>query len=251
MKSLKPTIGLLAATLLWAGCTTVQVQAVRHTATGIESKEAIALLFWRQSPPDRQDAPPIRGKIDVWRQIDEKEIVTCVSDEVRKAQPSLRVVPQDEFRRVAFPDLPPEAAPNSPEYLTLLLNHATFRERISSLGIRYLIFLRGATEEKGDASAGGVAGPGAGVLVIGGSWDRNTRLSASILDLKQSREAGSVAASASGRPWFFAVLPSPLILGMPAFTESKACGELGQELVRFLAGERQTETEEDQKWSSK
>jgi len=127
------------------------------------------------------------------------------------------------------------------------VNHATFRERIASLGIRYLIHMRGETVQTGKAEAGAIGGPGAAVLVIGGSWDRNTRLSASILDLKQSSEAGSVTASATGRPWFFAVLPSPLILGMPAFTESKACGEMGKALARFLAGEKPPETEEDEK----
>jgi hypothetical protein len=234
MKSKWLAVGFLLAAFLWAGCTTAQVQAVRHTATGIEPQEALVILF---SPQFSLDARPI----------EEKEIVTCISDEVRKGQPGLRIVSPDEFRRTAFPNLAPEAAPNSPEYLDLLLNHASFRERISSLGIRYLISVRGGTEQKGEVSGGGIGGGGAAVLVIGGSWDRKTELVASVIDLKQETASGEIKASASGRPWFFAVLPSPLVLGMPAFTEAKACGELGQALAKFLAGENPSNQEEDQK----
>lgn len=228
------TAWLLPMTFLWMGCTTAQVQAIRQTPTQIEPREGIAIIFSRQFSLDG-------------RPIEEKEIVNCISDAVRREQPGWRIVSPDEFRRTAFPDLSPEAAPNSPEYLGLLLNHASFRERISSLGLRYLISVHGGTEQKGEASAGAIGGGGAAVLVVGGLWERNTRLTASILDLKESREAGSVAASATGRPWFFAVLPSPLVLGMPALTESTACGELGQALAKFLAGEKLSNQEEDQK----
>jgi hypothetical protein len=183
-------------TWLWAGCTTTaQVQAVRHTATGIKPKEAIAFVSWRPSLANALDSQPI----------DEEEIVTCISEEVRKAQPGLRIVARDEFRRAAFPNLPPEATPTGPEYLSLLLNHATFRERIVSLGIRYLIHMRGETVQTGKLEAGGIGGAGAGVLVIGGSWDRNTRFSASILlDLEQSRRGESTREhvwAALGQPY--------------------------------------------------
>jgi len=234
MKSLTPTIWLFAAALLWTGCTTAQVQAVRHTATQIEPQEAVAIVFSRQFSLDG-------------RPIDEKEIVTCISDEIRKAHPSLRIVAPDEFRRAAFPDLSPEAVPNSPEYLSQLLNHANFRERISSLGIRYLLSVQGKTDsvQKGGAGCGGGMGGAACIGLL--TWERQSRISASVFDLKEARPAGNLHASADGRPWFFFIFPSPLMIGLPAFTEGKACREMGDALAKFLAGERPAGAEEDQK----
>jgi len=234
MKSLTPTICLFAAALLWTGCTTAQVQAVRHTATHIEPKEAIAIVFSRDFSLDG-------------RPIDEKEIVTCISDEMRKAHPSLRIVLPNEFRHTAFPDLAPEAAPNTPESLALLLDHAAFRDRIASLRIRYLVSVQGRTDSKYDGGVECGGGPGGAACIGLLSWDRKSNLTASILDLKQVRAAGELKVLASGRPWFFFVFPSPLMIGAPAFTESKACGELGQALGKFLAGERPAEPEEGQK----
>jgi hypothetical protein len=97
--------------------------------------------------------------------------------------------------------------------------------------------MSGETAQTGKTEAGAIGGYGGAVLVVVWSGDRLTSLGASIFDIKERREAGKVMASASGKPWAFAVIPSPLILGAPAFTEWTACGDLGEAVAKFFAGE--------------
>jgi hypothetical protein len=206
----------------------------REVPTAVSSGEAIAFIF---SPQFSLDA----------RRVEESEIIECISDVVRKAHPTLRIVPPDKFRRTVFPDLAPEAAPNTPEYFALLLEHPAFKERVAALGIRYLISVIGGTEQTGGPAAGAIGGPGAGVLVIAGSWDRRTSLTASILDLQRGRPAGKLEAMATGKPWLLIVFPSPIMIGAATFTESKACSDLGEAIAKFIAGGDTPPDEEKQR----
>jgi hypothetical protein len=225
---------LLFLSALLSACTTGVVTKSREAPTGLSTGEAIAFVFSRQFSLEAQ-------------RVEESEIIGCISEAVRKAHPTLRIVLPDEFRRTVFPGLAPEAAPYKPEYFELLLDHPTFKERVAARGIRYLISVGGVTEQTGGPGAGAIGGPGAAVLVIAGSWDRKTSLTASVLDLQQKRIAGKLEASASGHPWLLIVFPSPLMIGAPAFTESKACGELGEAIAKFVASEDVPGAEETQR----
>lgn len=149
----------------------------------------------------------------------------CVDTALREELPYIRIIPPEDFRSAAFPDLPPEAAIHDTEYLALALRHPKFRARVDSLGIRYLIALRGVTEQKlVGVGAGGIAG-----LIV---WDRNTRLAASILDVVKSLEPQELEATASGNPSLLLLGGVPLVI--PAPTESTACQALGNAVVKFL-----------------
>ncbi len=171
----------------------------------------------------------------------EGELVGCIRDGIRRARPELRVVLPDEFRRLAFPDLAPEAAPRSAQYLGMLLDNASFRERIAPLNLHYLIAIGGETRVKqwGGAIAGSAPAPAGAFLFGAWVWDRDTRLVASILDLKQSGSAVEISATAQGRAWL--VLVEGLPLGAPAFTEANACARLGDKLSQFLVEPRRAQ----------
>ena len=205
--------------LLMAGCTTAQVQATRQIPTLIEAHEAVAVLTATDSPF-------------------EAESVTCISEAVRKARPTARVITPEEFRRTVFSYRLPEQENDRTKYLSLLANEPALRDRMVSMGIRYLVSVQGKTETSerkgGGVGGGGMGGAGAIGLLW---WERQSRISASVFDLKEDRSAGNLHASADGRPWFFFVFPSPLMIGAPAFTEGKACGEIGAAVAKFLAGE--------------
>ena len=227
-------IEFLISAVLLVGCTTASVRENREAPTGIGASDALTFVL---SPRFSIYARPV----------EEGAIVGCISNVVHKANPLLRIIPPDEFRRAVFPDLAPEAAPNNPEYLRLLLDQPTFKERVTSLGVRYLISIVGGTEQSGHTGVGGIGGgPGPGILIIGGGWDRKSSLIASVLDLQQERIAGQVEASASGHPWFLIMVPGPII-GVPAFTESKVCEDLGEAVAKFIAGEDVSKSEEEQK----
>ena len=177
---------LLFLSTLLSACTTGAVTQSREAPTGLGTGEAIAFLFERQFSLEAQ-------------RVEESEIIGCISEAVHKAHPTLRIVLPDEFRRTAFPDLAPEAAPNTPEYIALLLNHPTFKERVASLGVRYLISIVGPRRRRpvGSGICRMDRRPGGAVLVIAGVWDRKSSLTASVLDLQRGRTAGKVEASAS------------------------------------------------------
>lgn len=221
LPSVKPrwlAVGLLFMACLWVGCTKAYIGEVRKAPSGFEPHEAVAILVSRDS------------------RIAQDEIVGCIRTALNERHPTLRIVPPDKFRRTAFPDLAPEAAPHSPEYLSLLLMHPVFLKRIAPLGIRYLISVSGGTEQNVTISElGALGGPHAAVPLYIWAADRQTRLVASILDLTQTRAAGEVRTEVSGCPWFAIIGIFPL--GLPAFTESRACGELGEGIAKFLAGQ--------------
>jgi hypothetical protein len=226
---------LLLATFFVAAvmsaCTTAAVGEVREVSTALDTGEAIAFLF---SP---------RFSLDAQR-VEEREIIGCISETVRKTHPALRIVPPGDFRRKVFPNIAPEAAPNTPEYLELLLSHPTFKERVAALGIHYLISVIGGTEQTGGVGAVPLGGGAGGVVVIAGSWDRKSSLTATVLDLQRERTAGKLEASASGHPWLLIIFPTPIMGGAAAFTESRACGDLGEAVATFMAGGHAPEAEE-------
>jgi hypothetical protein len=206
-KSGQLVVGFLAMAWVWAGCATPHVQEVREPPSRIMPREAIAILTVTDSPL-------------------EGEAVGCISEAVRTAHPKARIIPPDEFRRSVFAARPPDEEAEWAKYLASLANEPAIRDRMDSLGIRYLIAIGGGTEQGG----------GVGVLpyIIVGAWTRHSRLVASVLDLKQARAAGELHAEASGRPWF--VLIGILPLGAPAFTESRVCKDIGEAVVTYLTG---------------
>lgn len=219
--------GFIAVQLLLVGCTSSKVEEARANPTGIEPDEALSIIFLERFS--------LEGHA-----LMRDEVVDCIGRSIRNTNPSLQIVPPEEFRRAAFPDLEPEAAPRSPDSIALLLTHPVFRERISALNIRYLIVVGGATEyprRSGGIYCGG-AGHGAGCLGLI-VWDKETRLAASVIDLKRARPAGEVKATASGNPWFGVFLIFPI--GLPAPTEASACYDLGVAITKFIAGEQKTE----------
>ena len=216
----KIAVGLVAIAWLWTGCTSAQTLETRKTSTRIEPREAIAILW--QHPTGR---PP-----DEARAV-EDEFGRCVSETIHMTHPGLRIILPDEFRRTVFSYTMPESEARGREYLELLMNQPAIRNRMASLGIRYLISVGGETDRK--SWEGGGIGSYAGAF---GLWwvDRQSRLAASILDLKEARSAGELHATASGRPWFAIIGFIPL--GLPAFTEARVCKDLGEALANFLAG---------------
>ncbi len=135
-------ISSIASAALWAGCTTAHMGEGRGQAANAAGSEAVTILL---------NYMGLEGRTV------EEEIVGCIRDGIRKTHPALRIVPPDEFRHTAFPDLAPEAAPKSPEYLGMLLSDPVFRERIMPLNIRYLIAIGGDKQVKTSGGAVGFA----------------------------------------------------------------------------------------------
>jgi hypothetical protein len=171
-------------------------------------------------------------------------VETCITGAIQTQQPGLRIVPASEFNRVAFPDLPSGAAPTDMKYLSTVLPHPVFQERIAPLNLRYLIAVTGGTDEERSGGAISGAAPRAFAVVGGYVWDRKSSFRATIVDLRSAQPAAQAQSASEGRAWLFFIMPSPIILGAPVFTESKACAELGAAIASFIAGAERPDVQE-------
>ena len=171
-------------------------------------------------------------------------VESCITGAIEKQQPGLRIVPSREFIRVAFPDLPAGAAPTDMKYLGVVLPHPLFKERIAPLNLRYLIAVSGGTES--DRSGGTISGaaPRAFAVIGGYVWDRKSTFHAIIIDLRSAQPAVQAHSVSEGRAWLFFIMPSPIVVGAPAFTETRACAELGAAIGSFLAGAERPDAQE-------
>lgn len=129
-KSGQLVVGIFAMISLLDGCTTAQVHDVGEASGGIRPREAIAILTVTDSPL-------------------EGEAVGCISEAVRTAHPKARIIPPDEFRRTVFAARPPDDEAERAKYLTSLANEPAIRDRMDSLGIRFLMSVGGGTEKRG------------------------------------------------------------------------------------------------------
>lgn len=207
-------VAVFAAAPLWGACAS-QVVPSRQASFSVEPDDGVSVIFSPQVSP---------GTTSTLGQ----EMVDCVTRSIQITLPAVRAVSSDEFHRVAFPDVAAEVAPLSSESLGYLLNQSDFRDRIASLRVRYLILVGGATVQPRPWGDGGCAYGCFGLLV----WKRETRVWASVFDLKQGVSVGQVETTVTGRPWFAIIGIFPL--GMPSFTESWACGKLGAGVAQFL-----------------
>ncbi len=200
------------------GCTDVQVKEERKSVTDIGVNEKISFILDRSKIKDVDEAQEIEIKIE-----------KCIDKALKKLEPPIQTVSAETFRKNVFPGLDYLSVPSSPDSINALLKSQEFRKRIESLRLRYLLILQG---KSGFINTnGGFAGS---VMIV--TWDKQTKMSACILDLVKSCNAGDIKAEALGHGWFAILGVFPI--GFPAISEGSACKALGQKVASFIAGNR-------------
>lgn len=211
---------LLTLGVLGVGCTKSYMNHTRLAPTDLAPEDAITVI--QAQSGEQEDSDEVEGKV-----------IRCIKNTLWDTYRTVRVIPPDEFRRVAFPDLTPAqilSSDTSGEWDQLTKDPA-LAARIAPLGIRYLITVSGGTTTDSKFRIEGSFNAGAYWV----EWDRHSVLRATIIDLRQGRKAGIVDASVSGQgAWVFP--PFPLIF--PVATEGPACIRLAEEVIEFLAGEK-------------
>ncbi len=225
IRKLFPVGSCVALLIGLVGCVSTQVHVSGQAPAGVGSDEGIAFVFFNTFSSDEDD------------------FFDCTSEGIRDASPTVKIIPPHEFRRIAFPHLAPEDALSTAEHYAL--DHIMRgwpggqeqREQLLQAGIRYVISIDAWTTQDGrEPWGGGIAGyPCCPVWLWGKTWDRYSQITAEILDLKEKRQVGTVQAESSGTPWTAVIIWLPI--GAPAFTETGLCGDLGDDLAKFLAGE--------------
>lgn len=222
------TIGLLALPVLALGCSKVQMFDTRYSPTSLAPGDAITVIS--DQPAGTKYS---RGF--------EKKATWCIRNALENTHPTVRIVSSDELRQVAFPDLTPEEIPLGNRSWDQLVEDPAFRERIASLGLRYLITVSGSKRRTPQGPEFGIDRWGWGVAW---QWEHSASINAKVVDLMRARVAGDVSVDATGKSafavaFFYFIFPVPL--GKPSFPEWRACRELGEWAVRFLTGEKRSE----------
>ncbi|MDJ0950821.1 MAG: hypothetical protein QNJ94_18065 [Alphaproteobacteria bacterium] len=164
---------------------------------------------------------------------DEDRIVQCIAGAIRDHAWDQRILSFDEFRTVAFPELPRAAAPRSPEYLTHLLKDSTFAARVAPLDLRYLLFVGGTTQVDQVAASFECVGLYPYATCSGyWQWEKTSRLGASLMDIRSTGTAKAFDTARRGTAWLAVIHIFPI--GMPAATESAACTDIGRRVGDFL-----------------
>ncbi len=226
-------VGGLCASLVGAalsGCTTVATYSDRRFPTETLLGEKFAVVLQQHEECRAGDCRDTSiGEA-------ENEFSACLANAASREVPGLMAVAGTEFRRLALGEAVGGQPPRTPAELMQLLHDTEFRQRINATRLRYVVVLSVVTSE---ASLEQRFSRGHyGTWGIGNEWKRTSKLSATVVDLKEARESGLLLAGSSGKPGL--LLPVVLVVPLPpvplfAATESAACESLGRAVARFLS----------------
>jgi len=225
---------ILLIVLAVSGCSAVPVDKTQSISTPVtdeikESLNAAVIIFLRKAAYGKGIRPIS----------DEQRIVTCIMNRILVHNPNQNIISFNKVASKLFPDLPEKRYPRTPDDYSILLNDKKFYTDISSLGIRHVIFVGGATTEINKYSGGqciptpGFFGYGCSVWFV---WDDETRLLASILDIHlKTSISKDLENNSTGTSWFALIGGVPI--GMPSFTVHKACSKVGNYIGEILLDE--------------
>lgn len=216
---------LLAPLVALTGCMQARMQESREMPTQIGDDEAIVILA----------KPQIEGAGS------EDAFMDCVSAQLGDGNDGgegIKVHGNDAFVDKMFPWFEPGTAPAKPEAVASLLARPGVSETVASTGVRYVVWLDGATvKTDGGGSIACGAAPGAAGCLGFGWWEKESDYEATVWDLKQGKSAGSVETNVTGTSAIVgAVVPLPFI----ARVQSAACNRLADQLRVFFNGSGQT-----------
>ncbi len=214
----------IAGLLSLGGCMQARIEASRELPTRITGEEGVVVL----AKPQLEGAGTEDGFMD------------CVGDHLAGGKGGLRVHGNDAFVDAMFPWFEPGTAPSRPEAVAALLAHPGVSERVAASGVRYVVWLDGATRRTdGGGSIACGAAPGAAGCIGFGWWEKESDYEATIWDLREAKSAGSVGTNVTGTSAIIgAVIPIPFI----ARVQGTACDRLADQLHRFFVGEDITAT---------
>jgi hypothetical protein len=192
---------------------TSKVDETRQSASAIQANESIVILT----------KPQLEGVGT------EGDFVSCVQEKVGGEL----VHPQDGQSSKQ----PKDGAVPFKIYaagLKTLLERPGVTERLTQIGVRYVVWLDGNTRKTD--SGGSVAcaiGPGGGGCFGVGWWDKEADYVATVWDLRTATELGTVSTDVTGTSVLIgAIAPIPIITPV----QGKACSRLSEQLRSFLMG---------------
>ena len=212
-------LGALLPTLL-GGCVTATVQEVREADTGMAAGDSIVVLGRRSQPASAET---------------ELDFISCVAGNMGRGGNRVNVIPEQRFIDATFPWFEPRTAPAQANDLPALLDRPPLAQRLAEMGLKYLVWIEGATErtDSGGSLSCAVT-PGGGGCFGFLSWENDSTYEASVWDVESGTAAGRISSEAIGTSYMPAVIvPIPIL----ARVRASACTALADQLKAFVNNE--------------
>jgi hypothetical protein len=167
----------------------------------------------------------------------QREFENCLSGAVLAQNLQIKVLPAADFLRDAFPGVNIAQAPRNSEALL-----KRFQDGVTTnQALRYVVLVTVTTSE-GPSRRALVPGGGGG-FILAKSRTRSSRFAADVVDVRESRMAGTVSSEANGSRGM--MVPFVLIFPLPPVpfgdaTETFGCGSLGKAVAKFIAEKEQS-----------
>jgi len=233
--SRRAAIACAAVGLVAAGCMTAKVDETRQVAAAIQANESIVVL----KKPQLEGVGTEEKFLDCVQENLGGTLVHPEEGQSAKTAKAKDVVPfkiygEQQFADALFPWFEPSTAPANADGLKSLLARPGVVDRLEQIGVRYVVWLDGSTRKTD--SGGSVAcavGPGGGGCFGVGWWEKQSGYVASVWDLRNGAELGSVSTDVTGTSVLIgAVAPIPIITPV----QRTACNRLADQLRSFLVG---------------
>jgi hypothetical protein len=232
--ALRSAIGIGAVAMCAVGCMTAKVDETRQVAAAIQADESIVVL----------KKPQLEGLGT------EEKFLDCVQESLGgvlvhpeegqqvkagKSAVPFKIYGEQQFSDALFPWFEPSTAPANAAGMKVLLERPGVAERLSQIGVRYVVWLDGSTRKTDSGgSVACAAGPGGAGCIGLGWWEKQSGYVASVWDLQTGTELGSVSTDVTGTSVLIgAVAPIPIITPV----QRTACNRLSEQLRSFLVGE--------------
>ena len=199
------------------GCVSTTQEEFREADTGIGEGEVIAIL----------------RRISISQDDTEQDFLDCFVQKTSKGRDGFEVVSNQVFVDALYPWFEPLIAPNNVEDMAVLSQRNKIRERLESMGIRYIVWVDGATKRINQNGSVQCAVATGGIPACFGflSWRAESLYEAIIWDVERKISVGKLSAESKGMSFVPAVvIPIPFI----ARTQSSACASLADQLKAFI-----------------
>jgi hypothetical protein len=231
----RAAIAVGAVAVFAAGCMTSKVDETRQVASPIQANESIVLL----KKPQLEGIGTEEGFLDCVQERLGGQLIHPEEGQAAKplkaAHTPFKIYGEQEFTDALFPWFEPSTAPANTEGLSVLLQRPGVQERLQEIGVRYVVWVDGNTRKSdGGGSVACAIGPGGGGCIGVGWWEKESGYVASVWDLRNAVEIGSVSTDVNGTSVLIgAIAPIPIITPV----RKKACDGLSEQLRSFLLGD--------------
>ncbi len=164
----------------------------------------------------------------------EVDFIRCLKKNLNKQfSKSVRIIDTGLFQDQTFPWFEPQYAPNTIDEMNTLLSQKMVRERISSLGVQYLITIASLSSDVNVKIPGIICGAGYGGAGCLGIYhdSKKTEVNVVIFDIIEDVRAVTLSANTSGKSYGLAFVV-PVVFS--AYTESAACKALSDKLAQLI-----------------